>query len=124
MLQAPHCAQANLQLFDALLLIIRADRPGSGLHLHLSLTDNDGNAVMADKADSHGLSTAGRQIAAGLLTHSAALAAFHAPSVNSYKRLVIGRSLSAPRGHLLTLAGATTIAPQYCAQSQIAWSFA
>ena len=71
-----------------------ADRPGSGLHLHLSLTDHDGNAVMADKADSHGLSTAGRQIAAGLLAHSAALAAFHAPSVNSYKRLVIGRSLS------------------------------
>ena len=71
-----------------------ADRPGSGLHLHLSLTDKSGNAVMADKADSHGLSTAGRQVAAGLLTHSAALAAFHAPSVNSYKRLVIGRSLS------------------------------
>ena len=44
-----------------------ADRPGSGLHLHLSLADKNGNAVMADKADSHGLSTAGRQIVAGLL---------------------------------------------------------
>ena len=60
-----------------------ADRPDSGLHLHLSLTDNDVNAVMADKADSHGLSTSGRQIAAGLLAHSATLAVFHAPSVNS-----------------------------------------
>jgi glutamine synthetase len=71
-----------------------ADRPGSGLHLHLSLTDTNGNAVMADKADSHGISKTGRECIAGLLAHSPALAAFHAPSVNSYKRLVIGRSLS------------------------------
>lgn len=71
-----------------------ADRPGSGLHLHLSLTDSNGHAVMAEKSDSHGLSSIGRQCVAGLLAHSAALAAFHAPTVNSYKRLVIGRSLS------------------------------
>ena len=71
-----------------------ADRPGSGLHMHLSLTDANGSAVMADKADSHGISKMGRACIAGLLAHSPALAAFHAPSVNSYKRLVIGRSLS------------------------------
>lgn len=71
-----------------------ADRPGSGLHLHISLADKDGKEVMADKSDSHGLSATGRQCIAGILAHSAALAAFHAPSVNSYKRLVIGRSLS------------------------------
>ena len=71
-----------------------ADRPGSGLHLHLSLTDKDGKAVMADTEDTHGLSNIGKQIVAGLLVHSAALAAFHAPSVNSYKRLVVGRSIS------------------------------
>ena len=71
-----------------------ADRPGSGLHMHLSLTDANGSAVMADKADSHGVSKMGRACIAGLLAHSPALAAFHAPSVNSYKRLVIGRSLS------------------------------
>ena len=71
-----------------------ADRPGSGLHLHLSLTDAQGNAVMADKTDSHGVSKIGRECIAGLLAHSPALAAFHAPSVNSYKRLVVGRSLS------------------------------
>ena len=71
-----------------------ADRPGSGLHLHLSLSDKAGKAVMADADDTHGLSTTGHQLAAGLLKHSSALAAFHAPSVNSYKRLVIGRSLS------------------------------
>ena len=71
-----------------------ADRPGSGLHLHLSLSDKAGKVVMADADDTHGLSTTGHQLAAGLLKHSSALAAFHAPSVNSYKRLVIGRSLS------------------------------
>ena len=71
-----------------------ADRPGSGLHMHLSLTDANGNAVMADKTDSHGVSKTGRACIAGLLAHSPALAAFHAPSVNSYKRLVIGQSLS------------------------------
>lgn len=71
-----------------------ADRPGSGLHLHLSLTDAQGQAMMADQADSHGLSKIGRECIAGMLFHSPALAAFHAPSVNSYKRLVVGRSLS------------------------------
>lgn len=71
-----------------------ADRPGSGLHMHLSFSDRDGRAVMADKSDSHGLSLTGRQCIAGLLAHSPALAALHAPSVNSYKRLVVGRSLS------------------------------
>jgi len=71
-----------------------ADRPGSGLHLHLSFGDAEGNAVMADSADTHGLSVTGRQCIAGLLAHSMALAAFHAPTVNSYKRLVIGQSLS------------------------------
>lgn len=71
-----------------------ADRPGSGLHMHLSLTDAAGNMVMSDKRDSHGLSETGRQCIAGLLAHSPALAALHAPTVNSYKRLVIGRSLS------------------------------
>jgi glutamine synthetase len=71
-----------------------ADRPGSGLHMHMSLSDNNGNPLMADKANSHGLSDIGRYCIAGLLAHSPALAALHAPSVNSYKRLVIGRSLS------------------------------
>ena len=71
-----------------------ADRPGNGLHLHLSLRDGDGRAVMAEPTDSHGLSETGRQCVAGLLAHSPALTALHAPTVNSYKRLVVGRSLS------------------------------
>ncbi|MGA7595672.1 MAG: type III glutamate--ammonia ligase [Gallionella sp.] len=71
-----------------------ADRPGSGLHMHLSLRDRDGRNIMADQTGSHGLSGTGLQCIAGLLAHSPALAAMHAPTVNSYKRLVVGRSLS------------------------------
>ncbi|WP_322629532.1 type III glutamate--ammonia ligase [Halothiobacillus sp.] len=71
-----------------------ADRPGNGLHMHLSLRDGEGRAVMAEPTDSHGLSETGRQCVAGLLAHSPALTALHAPTVNSYKRLVVGRSLS------------------------------
>jgi hypothetical protein len=71
-----------------------ADHPGSGLHMHLSFSDRDGLAVMADRGNSHGLSETGRLCIAGLLAHSPALAVFHAPSVNSYKRLVVGHSLS------------------------------
>jgi glutamine synthetase len=41
-----------------------------------------------------GLSKLGYQFLAGLLHHAPALCAFAAPTVNSYKRLVVGRALS------------------------------
>lgn len=71
-----------------------AQAPGSGLHFHLSITDADGKAVFSDKADAHGLSTQGKQFAAGLLHHAPALAAVCAPLVNSYKRLAASQSQS------------------------------
>ncbi len=71
-----------------------AHAPGSGLHFHLSLTDADGNAAMADPAGALGLSTIGHQFAAGLLHHADALAALCAPTVNSYRRLAASRSAS------------------------------
>lgn len=73
-----------------------ADRPGSGLHFHLSLKDAAGGAPMADAADPNGqgLSKIGYAFMAGLLHHAPALAALCAPTVNSYKRLVVGESLS------------------------------
>jgi glutamine synthetase len=71
-----------------------AHAPGSGLHFHLSLTDADGRAVMADPTGALGLSTTGHQFAAGLLHHADALAALCAPTVNSYKRLAASRSAS------------------------------
>jgi len=71
-----------------------AGAPGSGLHFHVSLTDANGHAVMADPAGSLGLSAAGHRFAAGLLHHADALAALCAPTVNSYKRLASSASAS------------------------------
>lgn len=71
-----------------------AHAPGSGLHFHLSLTDHQGHALMADPAGALGLSELGHRFAAGLLHHADALAALCAPTVNSYRRLAASRSAS------------------------------
>ena len=71
-----------------------AHAPGSGLHVHLSLTDAQGRPVMADAAGMLGLSETGHRFAAGLLHHADALAALCAPTVNSYRRLAASRSAS------------------------------
>lgn len=71
-----------------------AQAPGSGLHFHISLTDELGCPLMADANGPMGLSTLGLQFAAGLLAHGDALAALCAPTVNSYKRLAVSESAS------------------------------
>lgn len=77
-----------------------ADRPGSGLHFHLSITDADANLVFGSESDKTsdkrglGLSPIAYQFMAGLLQHAPALTALCAPTVNSYKRLMCGQSLS------------------------------
>ena len=70
-----------------------ANQPGSGLHFHASLWRGD---TLADGV--------GRAFIAGVLKHAAALCAIAAPTVNSYKRLSVGESLSG-----------TTWAPAYVA---------
>ena len=52
--------------------------------------------LFEDKADRRGLhlSTLAYHFLGGLLAHAPALAALCAPTVNSYKRLVVGRSLT------------------------------
>jgi glutamine synthetase len=72
-----------------------ADQPGSGLHFHVSLWRGD--AVEAGATLRHFIG--------GVLAHAAALCAVAAPTVNSYKRLTVGESLSG-----------TTWAPAYVAQ--------
>ncbi|QJQ04876.1 type III glutamate--ammonia ligase [Undibacterium piscinae] len=77
-----------------------ADRPGSGLHFHLSIADADGKLIFGSAQDKStderglGLSTIAYQFMAGLLEHAPALTALCAPTVNSYKRLMCGQSLS------------------------------
>ncbi len=72
-----------------------ANRPGNGMHMHMSLGDGKSNLFM-DKKDPLGmdLSKLAYQFMAGILQHAPALAAICAPTVNSYKRLVVGRSLT------------------------------
>ncbi|MEP6873982.1 MAG: type III glutamate--ammonia ligase [Burkholderiales bacterium] len=68
-----------------------ANQPGSGLHFHVSLWQGD-RCLFDDPRDE--LSTLGRQFMAGVLHHAAPLCALAAPTVNSYKRLAVGESLS------------------------------
>ncbi len=69
-----------------------ANQPGSGLHFHVSLWQ--GASCLFGGARGALLSPLGRHFMAGVLHHAAALCALAAPTVNSYKRLVVGESLS------------------------------
>ncbi|HEY3433595.1 MAG TPA: type III glutamate--ammonia ligase [Rhodocyclaceae bacterium] len=74
-----------------------ANRPGNGMHMHMSLGPAEGKGnLFEDKSDPNGLklSKLAYQFLAGVLKHAPALAAICAPTVNSYKRLVVGRSLT------------------------------
>jgi glutamine synthetase len=65
------------------------------MHMHMSISKGKTN-LFEDKTDRRGLkvSKLGYQFTAGLLKHAPALAALCCPTVNSYKRLVVGRSLT------------------------------
>src|SRR6202011_878595 len=73
-----------------------SNRTGSGAHVHVSLGSAAQKNAFHDPGDKSGmgLSTMAYQFLAGVLTHARAFCAVAAPTVNSYKRLVVGRSLS------------------------------
>lgn len=73
-----------------------SNRTGNGMHFHLSIADENGKNLFGDDSDKNGmgLSKMAYHFAAGLLHHAKALCAFAAPTVNSYKRLVVGGSAS------------------------------
>lgn len=74
-----------------------ANQPGSGMHLHVSLWHGGVNlfaGASADMMDAQALSPLALHFIAGVLHHSPALCALAAPTVNSYKRLAVGESLS------------------------------
>ena len=72
-----------------------ANRPGNGMHIHMSMSDGKQN-LFEDPKDKRklGLSALAYQFLGGLLAHAPAITALCAPTVNSYKRLVVGRSLT------------------------------
>jgi glutamine synthetase len=83
-----------------------ANQPGSGLHCHVSLwekvQEGECNVFASDKAL---LSPTAMHFIAGLMQHAGALTALANPTVNSYKRLTVGESITG-----------TTWAPAYIAQ--------
>jgi len=75
---------------------------GSGMHVHLSLSDQEGKNVFFDPTDDHQLSLIAKQFIAGIIEHIKGITLLLNPTVNSYKRLV----------------------PHHEAPVNIAWSFA
>lgn len=62
---------------------------GSGMHIHISLWQNN-ESLMYDEEGYAGLSDTARYFIGGILKHAASLLAFCAPTTNSYRRLVPG----------------------------------
>jgi glutamine synthetase len=63
--------------------------------MHMSIGDGEKSLFHDDSDETgHGLSKLAYHFMAGILAHAPALSAIAAPTVNSYKRLVVGRSLS------------------------------
>lgn len=67
-----------------------ADQVGSGMHVNLSLSDENGKNLFNDPTDPNGLSKLAYHFMAGVLKHIKGITAIANPLVNSYKRLVPG----------------------------------
>jgi glutamine synthetase len=80
---------SELDLFATFMPKPLEQHAGSGMHLHLSLFDEDRNAFHDPDRDQP-LSELGRQFLAGLLAHAGELTLLTNQWVNSYKRLVNG----------------------------------
>lgn len=66
--------------------------PGNGMHVHLSLFDEDGSNAFFDESDEsgYGLSSTAKHFIAGILAHAKELCLVTNQYVNSYKRLCGG----------------------------------
>jgi len=65
-------------------------KAGSGMHIHLGLVNSKGENLFFDREGYAHVSQTCRYFVGGLLQHARALCSIVAPSVNSYKRLVVG----------------------------------
>ena len=86
----------ELGLICSFMAKVDSHRTGNGMHLHISMSDEDTPNIFHDDSDARGmgLSETGYHFLGGILHHAKALCALAAPTVNSYKRLVIGEALS------------------------------
>jgi glutamine synthetase len=73
-----------------------SNRTGTGAHFHVSLGSATSKNLFHDDKDKQGLglSKMAYHFLGGVLAHAKAITAIGAPTVNSYKRLVVGRALS------------------------------
>ncbi len=73
-----------------------SNRTGTGSHFHISVGSKEQKNLFHDEKDRRGmgLSKLGYHFLGGILQHARGLTALAAPSINSYKRLVVGRALS------------------------------
>jgi glutamine synthetase len=60
---------------------------GSGLHLHVSFEDGDGNNICDEADQPHGLNALTRHFLAGVLEHGPGMMVFFNPTVNAYRRI-------------------------------------
>jgi len=74
----------------------KSSMTGNGMHIHCSIADANGKNLFHDASDNSGmgLSKLAYQFIGGILENARPLTALLAPSVNSYKRLVVGRTAS------------------------------
>lgn len=63
---------------------------GSGMHTHQSLRDKTGKNIFYDPEGDYFLSETAKQYIAGILDNIKGISAILSPTVNSYKRLVVG----------------------------------
>ena len=63
---------------------------GSGMHINISLSREDGSNAFRDKNDINGLSREGYYFIGGLMKHMKAITCITNPTVNSYKRFIPG----------------------------------
>lgn len=63
---------------------------GSGMHVHQSIFDFEGRNLFYDPKDNYHLSNLAKYFIQGQLSHIKAMNAILNPTVNSYKRLVVG----------------------------------
>lgn len=70
-----------------------SSKPGSGMHVHQSLFDHDGNNAFFDPDDPQGynLSATAKHYIAGLLKYAPEFSLLTNQYVNSYKRIVVGQ---------------------------------
>jgi glutamine synthetase len=72
------------------------NKTGTGAHFHLSMGSKASRNLFHDDGDKNGLglSQYAYHFLGGIFAHARALTAIVAPTINSYKRLVVGRALS------------------------------